>query len=136
MGLTWIGEVIAYILSQEAQDETQGLTIALNLPNLLQGVIVFLVFGLKARVWRGLKQNIQGRPPSSNSMRENSSAQSGLAGTLQIRHSPTTQISLSWPSSSSSAGSSSARTSTFSRQVSFTPSTDGVSFNPNPKPKL
>ena len=46
-GLTWAFEVVAWLNSAEDVSVPLSLQIILNIANVLQGVIIFLVFGLK-----------------------------------------------------------------------------------------
>ena len=52
MGLTWIFELIALAISQltDEGDMPQWVSILLNIANVLQGIIIFFVFGFKPSV--------------------------------------------------------------------------------------
>ena len=49
MGLTWLLEIIAFAVSQSTDkgDVPEWVSILLIIPNVVQGIIIFLVFGIK-----------------------------------------------------------------------------------------
>merc|ERR1739838_400390 len=49
MGLTWMLEIIAFVVSQSTKDGDvpEWVSIFLTIPNVFQGIIIFLVFGIK-----------------------------------------------------------------------------------------
>ena len=49
MGLTWLLEIIAFAVSQSTDkgDVPEWVSILLIIPNVIQGIIIFLVFGIK-----------------------------------------------------------------------------------------
>jgi len=59
MGLTWILELIAWIISQYTEEVPLALTIILNTPTVLQGVIIFLVFAIKPTVRKSLAEKFR-----------------------------------------------------------------------------
>ena len=46
-GLTWVFEVVAWLISSDRISVPMPLQILLNIANVLQGLIIFFVFGLK-----------------------------------------------------------------------------------------
>ena len=74
MGITWIGEIIS------AYCNVDWLFFILNLPNIFQGVFVFLIFGLKKTHFRKSQRQLQ----RGRSSRETSST--GTSGNSVNRH--------------------------------------------------
>ena len=57
MGLTWLFEVIAVVIMKTSEEPIHAaLTVILNLPNVLQGLIIFCVFGIKKSVKSGIRK--------------------------------------------------------------------------------
>ena len=59
MGLTWILELIALAISLSSNegDIPQWVSIILNIANVLQGIVIFIVFGIKPSVRNHIKEN-------------------------------------------------------------------------------
>ena len=62
MGLTWILEFIALAISLTSAkgDVPQWVSIMLNIANVLQGIVIFFVFGLKPSVRNHIKEKFFG----------------------------------------------------------------------------
>ena len=58
MGLTWILELIALAVTQlvDEGDVPQWISIILNIANVLQGIVIFMVFGFKPSVRNHIKE--------------------------------------------------------------------------------
>ena len=58
MGLTWILELIALAVTQlvDEGDVPQWISIILNIANVLQGIVIFIVFGIKPSVRNHIKE--------------------------------------------------------------------------------
>ena len=58
MGLTWILELIALAISLSSNegDIPQWVSIILNIANVLQGIVIFMVFGFKPSVRNHIKE--------------------------------------------------------------------------------
>ena len=59
LGLTWILEIIAWIIISTNTDVPQWFAVVLSIANVLQGFVVFAIFGLKASARKNLKQKAQ-----------------------------------------------------------------------------
>ena len=59
LGLTWILEIIAWIIITTKSPVPQWFGVLLNIANILQGFVVFAIFGLKASARKNLKQRAQ-----------------------------------------------------------------------------
>ena len=59
LGLTWILEIIAWIIITTETDVPQWFAVVLSIANILQGFVVFAIFGLKASARKNLKQRAQ-----------------------------------------------------------------------------
>ena len=82
MGITWIGEFIAFLISNH---NIEWLTFLLNLPNLFQGVFVFLVFGLKKVQFKKSQQQLE-RKSSAETSTTGGSSQKRLSLPLVNTH--------------------------------------------------
>ena len=62
MGLTWILELIALAVTQlvDEGDVPQWISIILNIANVLQGIVIFIVFGFKPSVRNHIKEKYLG----------------------------------------------------------------------------
>ena len=62
MGLTWILELIALAVTQlvDEGDVPQWISIILNIANVLQGIVVFIVFGFKPSVRNHIRDKYLG----------------------------------------------------------------------------
>ena len=58
LGLTWSLEIIAWIIISTDSDVPEWFTVVLNLANILQGIVVFMIFGLKATARRDMKKRV------------------------------------------------------------------------------
>ncbi|XP_059078754.1 G-protein coupled receptor Mth-like isoform X2 [Tigriopus californicus] len=47
MGLTWVFEILAWVLSEKSVQAPQPIIICLNMVNICQGIVMFVVFALK-----------------------------------------------------------------------------------------
>ena len=58
MGLTWILELIALAVTQlvDEGDVPQWISIILNIANVLQGIVIFIVFGFKPSVRNHIRE--------------------------------------------------------------------------------
>ena len=57
MGLTWLLEVIAWLIVKTNDKPVHdAINVILNLPNVLQGLIIFCVFGIKKSVKTGIRK--------------------------------------------------------------------------------
>ena len=57
MGLTWLLEVIGELIVKNSNSPVpDALDVILNLPNVLQGLIIFCVFGIKKSVKTGIRK--------------------------------------------------------------------------------
>ena len=57
MGLTWLFEVIAWLIVIYSNEPVpDALNVILNLPNVFQGLIIFCVFGIKKSVKSELRK--------------------------------------------------------------------------------
>ena len=59
LGLTWILEIIAWIIITTKTDVPQWFAVVLSIANVLQGFVVFAIFGLKASARKNMKQRAQ-----------------------------------------------------------------------------
>ena len=59
LGLTWILEIIAWIIITTKSPVPQWFGVLLNIANILQGFVVFAIFGLKASARKNLRQRAQ-----------------------------------------------------------------------------
>ena len=59
LGLTWSLEIIAWIIITTKTDVPQWFAVVLSIANVLQGFVVFAIFGLKASARKNLKQRAQ-----------------------------------------------------------------------------
>ena len=93
-GLTWVFEVVAWLISPDgsSQEVPIALQIILNIPNVSQGVIIFFVFGLK-RV--GEKSNRLGSKRRSHRYSRSASTSSTTASTkvISLRNSGSSRVS-------------------------------------------
>ena len=62
MGLTWILELIALAVTQlvDEGDVPQWISIILNIANVLQGIVIFIVFGFKPSVRNHIREKYLG----------------------------------------------------------------------------
>ena len=68
MGLTWILELIALAISLSSNegDIPQSVSIILNIANVLQGIVIFIVFGIKPSVRNLIREKyVEGKILSS-----------------------------------------------------------------------
>ena len=72
MGLTWILELIALAISLSSNegDIPQWVSIILNIANVLQGIVIFIVFGFKPSVRDHIREKYLGNN-SQNSQSQN-----------------------------------------------------------------
>ena len=69
MGLTWILELIALAISLSSNegDIPQWVSIILNIANVLQGIVIFIVFGIKPSVRNLIREKyVEGKILSSS----------------------------------------------------------------------
>ena len=117
MGLTWILELIALAVSQFTQegDVPQEVSIILNIANVLQGIVIFFVFGFKPSIRKTIKEKY-------------------LRQSSQTSQVPRRKTSLQTESSTASRRNSTSRVQpVLLKSVSYSPCQDGsdVEFCPS-----
>lgn len=74
MGLTWILELIALAVTQlvDEGDVPQWISIILNIANVLQGIVVFIVFGFKPSVRNHIREKYLGNNSQNSQSQQRS----------------------------------------------------------------
>ena len=112
MGLTWFLELIALAVSQftDEGDVPQWTSVILNIANVLQGIVIFFVFGFKPSIRNHIKAKYQGRNLQS-SQSKTGSTRTRKTSTLSNASNLSSQNSTTRPS--------------LTKLVSFSPSSEG-----------
>ena len=107
MGLTWFLELIALAVSQLTVegDVPQWTSVILNIANVLQGIVIFFVFGFKPSIRNHIRAKYQGRNVQSKTGSTRKTSTLSNASNFS-RQNSTTRPSLT-------------------KLVSFTPSSEG-----------
>ena len=66
LGLTWILEIISWMIISTKSNVPEWFTGVLNIANILQGFVVFVIFGLKATIRKIFKAKFIELTASSN----------------------------------------------------------------------
>ena len=110
MGLTWFLELIALAVSQltDEGDVPQWTSVILNIANVLQGIVIFFVFGFKPSIRNHIKAKYQGRNSQNSASKTGSTRKTSTHSNASnfSRQNSTTRPSLT-------------------KLVSFSPSSEG-----------
>ena len=84
MGLTWFLELLAWIISEYTAEGQVDMSISviLNIPNVLQGVLIFLVFGLKKSASEAISQKLRKSQRNRSLQRSTNSSESSTTSTI------------------------------------------------------
>ena len=105
MGLTWIFELIALAISHltDEGDVPQWVSIILNIANVLQGIIIFFVFGFKPSVRDRIREKYHERSSQTRHGRKISKTESSSVNSFRrnsMKATPTLMKNLSYSPSS------------------------------------
>ena len=89
MGLTWILELIAWLISKFGQDGTISLPliIILNIATVLQGVVVFFVFVFKKSTRQSIKDKFDGSSSGKGKASRDFESSNSVSGAKRRPHS-------------------------------------------------
>ena len=123
MGLTWILELIAVAISHctEEGDVPQWVSIIINIANVLQGVIIFFVFGFKPSVRDSIRKKYgygEQSSQSSQGHRRHKISRTESSNLNSMRKNSTSSLN-------SIRKSSTKNPPIMLKEVSFSPSNDG-----------
>ena len=129
MGLTWIFELIALAISHLTAegDVPTWVSILLNIANVLQGIIIFFVFGFKPSVRDHIREKyVQQSSQNSQSHRQKKISKTESSSMNSIRKNSTSSVN-------STRKNSTKNPPILMKKISYSPSNDGsdIEFIPN-----
>uniref|UniRef100_A0A1B0C5F5 G-protein coupled receptors family 2 profile 2 domain-containing protein n=1 Tax=Glossina palpalis gambiensis TaxID=67801 RepID=A0A1B0C5F5_9MUSC len=94
MGISWLLDIISYLVGHNSDNSGNFIFYISDFMNAIQGVLIFILFVLKPKVWKLLKGRLLGNKESNESTHSEYS-DDGIA--LQERIKTEANINFTWP---------------------------------------